>query len=1025
MPNESKQCQPLITEIRAVVAPYVDALTHANKAGKKDIRLTLTHEQLLIFSALYGEKVSSTVLLLPQTLHQAQGTTLQLNTLSHFLTDNRQWHLVEGSLSPQEEAGDIVSRLSQTIHHLLAQTLGHNFVIPVSLLATTFLARPAYRARQLTLHQHERFPLSRLIKELVERGYTRYPAAQEPGSFSVRGENIDLVLPHSRERFTLVFHGTNIEQIIHSSRTTDQRAPRRQMIRSLTIPPVAWPPATTPLVELIKDLPLIKPIAESHSTPGLVYDALQTDYPFPLAPGRVEPSSQPLYLLYENHDRVAEYAAAHRIKPAAWCQSDVARIPLALRHERFVLLSESAIFRTSAHTPTREGRRAAGRTLVAELTPNKPAVHSDHGVGIFEGLQQRTIDARPKEYLILRYAAGDTLSVPVEYAHKVTPYLGEKSPTINRLGGSAWQRTRRKAQYDAEAFARELVELAGKRKSEEVNRYTIDPLLRESLASSFPYALTTDQQEALSAIEEDLQKPYPLDRLVVGDAGFGKTELALRAARHVVAAGKQVALLAPTTLLVQQHSDTAYQRFPELAGHIGILSRFASPREQKAVRRKIADGTLKLVIGTHALLGQSTHWHQLGLVIIDEEQRFGVKHKEHFKKIRSTTDFLSLSATPIPRTLSMALSGLKELSVIATAPIGRQEVITKVARENDATLRDAIKRELKRQGQVYLVAPKIRSLARVAHAIAEIVPAARIAVAHGQLPSAKLAAIMQKFDGGEIDVLISSSIIENGLDLPNANTIIVIQATHFGLSDLYQLRGRVGRRARQGYAYFFYNQTELTPLQRQRLTALTEASRLGSGWSLAQRDLEIRGAGNFLGAEQSGTVNQVGVQLYLDMVRDAIEQQRTPMLRRHDVDIKLPLAAIIPQHYIANDDKRSQYYQQLGRAVTTKDLQSILHRMASTYGTLPVEVTNLELVLTLQHVAAANAISHIESQPITPPDEDSYWRLMVTTKKVPATLKKLQPLGTWAVRNNTLTHDLDDITPTFVKQLINALEKSN
>jgi transcription-repair coupling factor len=992
------------------------------KTPQEDVRLSLHTEQLWLFSALWGEKRPSVALVLPTTLREAQLAVENLNTMSRFLSVEQEWHLLEGALSPQEQAGDIVSRLSETIHHFLLATPHHHFVVPADSVAIPLPAPADYRQHQLPLHTHETLSLSHFIKELAAGGYTRHTASQEPGSFSVRGEHVDVYLPHNHQRYTIVFHGSTIEQIVQHAPASAQRSARRQVVRALSIPPCAFPEAATTADQLLANFSLLKPAAYREAVgPGIVYDALQSDYPFPLTP--VSFPTMPMYMLYENYDRVAEYVKGHHLNVAQWCQSDAAGVKLALQSETFALMSESALF--TAAPASRPTSSARGYALVAELTPNKPAVHSDHGIGIFEGLQRRTIGGTTREYLMLRYAAGDTLSVPVEYAHKVTPYLGEKSPLINRLGGGLWQKTRRKAQHDAEAFARELLELAGERKSSSAHRYSIEPEIEAALEQSFPYELTPDQVEALEAIKDDLQQDRPLDRLVVGDVGFGKTELALRTARHVIANGKQVALLAPTTLLVQQHADTARQRFPDLKNQIGVLSRFSPPPEQLATREKIKDGTLQLVIGTHALLGQRTHWHNLGLVIIDEEQRFGVKHKEHFKKIRATTDFLSLSATPIPRTLSMALSGLKELSIIATPPQGRKEVITTVTRQSDKPLQDAITRELKRKGQVYLVAPKVRSLASLAHEVKELVPTARVAVAHGQLPSAKLAAIMEQFDRGDIDVLISSTIIENGLDLPNANTIIVMQATHFGLSDLYQLRGRVGRRTRQGYAYFFYNQTELTPIQRQRLTALTEASRLGSGWSLAQRDLEIRGAGNFLGAEQSGTVNQVGVQLYLDMVHDAIDQHTMPTLRRHDVEIKLPLPAIIPQHYIANDDKRSQYYQQLGRAGSVKDLTILLKKMAATYGTLPEEVTNLELVLTLQHVAAANGISHVDSQAITPSDEDPYWRLQVTTNPpaggVPETLQKLQPLGNWSVRHHTLTHDLNEITPAFIRQLIACL----
>ncbi len=1018
MSEQEKNCQPLVTEIRDVVDPYVAEVYDSSSFSKTPPGLTLNRQQLLVFSALSAEKRKGVVLVVSARLRAAEKIRTELSVVSSFLSDNQTWHLIEGGLSLQEEAGDVVSNLSQTLHHFLRGTSKHSFVIPGHLLEHPFPSRAAYAENYISLHKHESNSLSRFIHSLIDRGYTRYPAAQEPGSFSVRGEQVDLILP-TTERYTITFHGSVVEQIVqHWSAASG--AARQQVLNAVTIPPTSFPPATTPLAELAAHYTTFIPHEFQTLLPeGLEYDALETSHPFPLTPTHKTPRSRTVYVVYENHDRVATYANDHDLSSALLCQHELARVPLALEHERFALVTERALFKAEPPAPRPDYQ--GGLLLAQNLTLSAPAVHTDHGIGIFEGLQTRVIDSRPKEYLILRYAAGDMLSVPVEYAHKVTPYIGEETPIIHRLGGTLWSKTRRRAQHDAEAFARELLGLAGERAGGAAERYTIYSDVKDSLEKTFPFTLTPDQEAALAAIEEDLQGPHFVDRLVVGDVGFGKTELALRAARHVIANGKQVALLAPTTLLVQQHADTAEQRFPDLKEKIGVLSRFASPTEQAATREKIAEGSLQLVIGTHALLTEKTKWHNLGLVIIDEEQRFGVKHKEHFKKIRATVDFLSLSATPIPRTLSMALSGLKELSVISTPPIGRKEVVTRVTRQHDAVLREALERELSRNGQAYVVAPHVRKLASLAHEVQKIAPKASIAVAHGQLTPAELARTMRQFDRGEVKILVTSSIIENGLDVPGANTIVVMQATHFGLSDLYQLRGRVGRRDRQGYAYFLYNQHELTAVQRRRLTALTEASRLGSGWSLAQRDLEIRGAGNLLGAEQSGTASQVGAQLYLDMVHEAIDQQRDGVVRRIDTEIKLPLVALIPHHYIANDDVRSRYYQQLSRAKKPEDIEKLAADLAAAYGELPPEVHNLILVLKLQHCAAAAGISEITTKKITPSDEDPYWRLVITTKKVTEVLQKLQPLGRWSVRNNILTHDLNAITPDFLKQLLSAL----
>jgi len=610
----------------------------------------------------------------------------------------------------------------------------------------------------------------------------------------------------------------------------------------------------------------------------------------------------------------------------------------------------------------------------------------------------------------------------VEYAHKVTPYVGDVNPPVTKLGGASWSKAKAAAKADAEAFAKELLATAGKRKTSSGHAYAFDPDIESKLDNSVPYTLTPDQEQAWQAVRDDMESDEAMDRLIVGDVGFGKTEIALRAARHTVANGKQVAVLAPTTLLVQQHSDTWQTRFPDLAKHIATLSRFSTASELRRARERIAEGDTTIAVGTHALLSDSTTWNNLGLVIIDEEQRFGVKHKEHFKQMRAEVDMLSLSATPIPRTLSMALSGIKQLSVISTAPVGRQQVVTHVGRDDDEQLEHAIATERARGGQTYVVAPKIRHLPNLALRIAELAPDAKVAIAHGQLPPKQLASIMHKFYTGELDVLISSTIIESGIDLPNANTIVVTHATDFGLADLYQLRGRVGRRKRQGFAYFLYNQTELTSDQRQRLTALTEATRLGSGWSLAQRDLEIRGAGNLLGAEQSGTVNAVGAQLYLDLIRDAVETENQTSVDRREVDIQLPLAATLPEHYVADTKTRTSLYQQLSRATSTDDITLIAEAIADRYGPLPAETIALVSLVNIQHAAAKRGIQSITSSTVTPSDEDPYERLHIAGANLPAILQHVGPLGNWEVKDDQLQLGVDRIDQALVNKLLAVLE---
>lgn len=658
--------------------------------------------------------------------------------------------------------------------------------------------------------------------------------------------------------------------------------------------------------------------------------------------------------------------------------------------------------------------------LIGKLTPGKPAVHADHGIGIFEGLEKRKVGNEEAEYLVLRYADGDSIAVPVPFAHKVSPYIGETSPAIYKLGGTAWSTTKKKAQADAAAFAKELLEITKQREHARRPSYTINSDLDAAMQSSFGFELTPDQATAWEEVKQDMLLSHPMDRLIVGDVGFGKTELAIRAAMHAYANGKQVALLAPTTLLVQQHVDTFRSRLPNIADSIFLISRFSSKEEIKKAKEVLQSGKSAIIIGTHALLSANIPWTNLGFLIIDEEQRFGVRQKEHLKKMRSHIDILSLSATPIPRTLSMALSGMRSLSIIATAPQGRKDIHTVVKKQSDETVREALTQELERGGQVYVVSSKIRNLSMIEEIIHALIPSAKTAIAHAKLPDEELSKIIHEFDTKEIDILVSSSIVENGLDLPNVNTMIVWNAPHFGLGQLYQLRGRIGRRSRQGHAYFLYGQEKLTPIQRMRLTALTEASRVGSGWDIARRDLEMRGAGNMLGAKQSGSAHEVGMQLYLDMVDGTAEDPKA--------DIRILLPSFIPTSYIENSDDRTSWYIRLSRAATTKDLETKAASMQEAYGPMPEEATNLVRMISLELLATEEGILKISTRTISPSDEDPYVRIECETKHPLQTLKKLSTItnadnspARWQARNATLSWDTDAITPTIVDKLISSL----
>lgn len=934
-----------------------------------------------------------------------------INGWQHALNINRTWHVIE-LLSEQEKDGVIITPVSTAFHHLLSNhSTNHSFLISPPAAASNIPDPTAYHDSSSILTVGETREMKTLIETLVANGYVRGRQSVEPGTFTVTGEVVKISHPLYTGIHHITFDGPAIERIIHSQ---DRRS---RDISSLTLPPITFAKKSVSW----QTVAAAYRIVTSHTTDvtgkqTIMYDTLNPTVQFPWqepAALSTKAKQQPTLLFYENFDHAQELAKTHQFVQATVCPSPLGAQDILLTHLNLTVISEKKL------TPEMKQRspitRERALELISELRAGRPAVHADHGIGIFEGIQTRLLDGEAREYLVLRYAEGDALSVPVEYAHKVTPYLGEKTPAIHRLHGSSWTKVKQKAKHDAIAFAKELLSVARQRHAGERTPYSIQPQIEQELHATFPHDLTEDQVRTWAEVKEDLQGTTPVDRVIVGDVGFGKTEMAIRAAYHAVANGRQVAVLAPTTLLVQQHFDTFTARLPKVANNIGMLSRFTSTAQQKKTRAGISDGSISICIGTHALLASQTKWHNLGLVIIDEEQRFGVKQKEHFKKIRATADVISLSATPIPRTLSMALSGLRHLSLITTAPKERKDIITTVARVSDTLLKKAIAQELDRNGQCYVVAPKIRHLSAIHEHIAALFPEATVKIAHGQMPDEMLSHIIHEFDQGKVDILVSSSIVENGLDLPNANTMIVWHAPQFGLSDLYQLRGRIGRREKQSYGYFLFDQHELTPIQKERLAALTEASRLGSGWLIAQRDLEIRGAGNLLGAEQSGAINAVGVQLYLDLIQQAVSAEELT-----DVTIELPFPALLPAHYIADTATRTRWYIRLNRA-SEHGLTDHIKTLEASFGTLPPEGHNLIRSIMLQRIGGRLSMKKISSSVISPPDEDPYERLEIICDKLPHILGAISKLGNWKVKNNQAILGVNKITPELIDRLITAL----
>ncbi len=612
------------------------------------------------------------------------------------------------------------------------------------------------------------------------------------------------------------------------------------------------------------------------------------------------------------------------------------------------------------------GASPDGSLFRFKLEPGDIVVHRDHGLGRFVGMRSVSDDQGEREYMQLEYADGNKLYVPAEHLDRVERYVGgaDASPQLSRLGSGEWERTRRSVRRRVDEIADELVELYARRQEAQGHPFPEDTRWQQELESSFPYQETRDQLMVLEDVKRDMESPRPMDRLLCGDVGFGKTEIALRAAFKAVEGGYQVAVLVPTTVLAQQHFLTFQDRLRAFPVVVEQLSRLRTEDESKAVLAGLAHGSVDIVIGTHRLLQKDVRFKQLGLVVLDEEQRFGVMQKERLKQLRTAVDILSLSATPIPRTLHMALAGIRDLSVIRTPPEGRLPIRTYVTAKEAGLVQDVIRRELSRKGQVFYVHNRVQSMLREVEFLRQLVPEARVAIAHGQMDERELARVMVDFSQGELDILCCTTIIENGLDIPNANTLVVDDASRLGLAQLYQLRGRVGRSGQRAYAYFLYDPAKsLTEQADKRLDVVADLQDLGSGFALALRDLEIRGAGNVLGEAQHGDIAAVGMEMYNHLLHQAVLAAQGQELPESpaQVSVALPLRSLLPPRYIPDERLRLRVYQQLAGATDEPQLDEIARNLRQRFGPRPEEVENLLVTLRVRLAAAAAGALAVES----------------------------------------------------------------
>jgi transcription-repair coupling factor (superfamily II helicase) len=633
----------------------------------------------------------------------------------------------------------------------------------------------------------------------------------------------------------------------------------------------------------------------------------------------------------------------------------------------FVVISDNEIYGIKKkRTKVKKQRSADKINIFTDLKPGDYVVHENHGIGLFTGLVKLEVEGQARDYLHIKYLGGDSLYVPADQMDLIQKYIGieGKAPKLSRMGGSEWNRLKSRVKESIKEMAEDLLRLYAARQTIKGHRFNKDTIWQRQFEELFPYEETPDQLQAIEEVKLDMETDKPMDRLLCGDVGYGKTEVAIRAAFKAVMDGKQVAFLVPTTILAQQHYNTLINRFKDFPVTVEVLSRFKTAGEQRTILRNVKNGLIDIVIGTHRLLQADVSFKDLGLLIVDEEQRFGVAHKEKIKNMRTNVDVLTLTATPIPRTLHMSMVGIRDMSILENPPEERYPVQTYVVEYNEQLIRDAILRELGRNGQVYFVYNRVRSIEKFAVVVTRLVPEARVAVAHGQMNETLLEDVMIDFMEGRYDVLVCSTIIETGLDIPNVNTIIVYDSDRFGLSQLYQLRGRVGRSNRLAYAYLTYRKDKiLSEIAEKRLHAIKEFTEFGSGFKIAMKDLEIRGAGNLLGPEQHGHMATIGYDLYCKLLEQTIGELRGDIPQEHkECTVNMNLSAYIPKDYIRDDGQRLEMYKKIASINVLRDKFDVEEELEDRFGDIPISVSNLVNIAYLKALAQQADIFEIIQQ---------------------------------------------------------------
>lgn len=858
------------------------------------------------------------------------------------------------------------------------------FILPLG-LSQKFFPRPKdYQQHGQALAVGQNLSPIQLTKFLIDEGYELADTAAEPGYYAKRGNILEIFPSNQPLPLRLEFEGNQIERL----ETFDPRSKQaKQKLDQMTLGPARVPTGHTTLLALlaadrstvfIHDDLVAWPAPKSREIIFKTFESgdVKFDYQpatsyygnLKLLTADLEKFARKNYratIFVPKTKQLAKTLAA--LKNVSF-QEALPEAPIGFidAREKKVILGPQEIFgagRTAIRRPK------ADLAFLSTLKPGDFVVHIDHGIGRFLGMQKQVVDECEREYYLLEYAEGDKLYVPVESADKISRYVGQTNPAIHRLHGTQWHQVKRRIQEQTREIAGELIKLYAKRAVSSGHQYFTDTPEQIELERSFKYEDTPGQRQVTEEIKRDMESDKVMDRLLVGDVGYGKTEISIRAAYKAVQNNKQVAFLCPTTILAEQHYETYRRRLQNFPVRVEVLSRFKTPAQQKRILDELKVGTINILIGTHRLLSRDVKFKNLGLIILDEEQRFGVEHKEKLKQLRANVDVLAMTATPIPRTLNFSLSGLRDISLIDTPPPGRQPIDTHIVPYDEKVIARAIREELGRGGQVYFLHNRVETIDAYAAKLKELVPEAKIGVAHGQLPEKQLSSMMHDFYHQKFNVLVCSTIIESGLDIKAVNTLIVDEATRFGLSQLYQLRGRIGRGEVKAQAYFLYQTKKLKGRARSRLEALLEAKELGSGFKLAMRDLEIRGVGNLLGREQHGNINAIGLNLYSRLLHQAVEELKTGQAQspQLEVTIDLPLPAFLPKDFMPSEERRLWVYQALASVANQDELNLLVSRIINesrfchSKKDLPAEVKNLIELVEIKLLAQQRRVLELDT----------------------------------------------------------------